>query len=133
VCVWRERAGAIESRQAREPKKEGDSENEKSNLERPRRVRGDRGSRDVPAATAASKKTPTPSAEASAQDLLGQVRKDREVNLNTADEKDIAGAKGVGEKLAKELVKNRPYRRGRRLEGQGRRLGQAASTPSRRS
>jgi competence protein ComEA len=53
----------------------------------------------APTAFSASKKTPTPSAEKSAK-----------VNLNTADEKDIAAAKGVGDKLAKELVANRPYK-----------------------
>ena len=64
-----------------------------------------------PAATAASKKTPTPTAEASAAKTSSdKSAKAEKVNLNTADEKDIAGAKGVGEKLAKELVKNRPYK-----------------------
>jgi competence protein ComEA len=61
-----------------------------------------------PAALAAQKKTPTPTAgdasKTSKPDKAGKI------NLNTADEKTIAGAKGVGEKLAKELVKNRPYK-----------------------
>ena len=65
----------------------------------------------APTALSASKKTPTPAAEASAaktsSDKSAKVEK---VNLNTADEKDIAAAKGVGAKLAKELVKNRPYK-----------------------
>jgi len=53
-------------------------------------------------ALAASKKTPTPAADAA--------DKTAKVNLNTADEKDIAAAKGVGDKLAKELVAGRPYK-----------------------
>jgi competence protein ComEA len=61
-----------------------------------------------PAALAAQKKTPTPAADdaskTSKSDTAGKI------NLNTADEKTVAGAKGVGEKLAKELVKNRPYK-----------------------
>jgi competence protein ComEA len=60
-----------------------------------------------PAALAAKKKTPTPAADAS--DTKSDKKADK-VNLNTADEKEIAGAKGVGAKLAKELVKNRPYK-----------------------
>ncbi len=65
----------------------------------------------APTALSSSKKTPTPAAEASA----GKTSPDKsarteKVNLNTADEKTIAGAKGVGDKLATELVKNRPYR-----------------------
>ena len=61
-----------------------------------------------PAALAASKKTPTPaSAETS---TASKPDKTEKVNLNTADEKTIAGAKGIGDKLAQELVKNRPYR-----------------------
>ena len=36
--------------------------------------------------------------------------KTEKINLNTADEKIIAAAKGVGAKLAAELVKNRPFR-----------------------
>jgi comEA protein len=67
-----------------------------------------------PAVLAASKKTPTPpSAElstASTASKSSKSDKTEKVNLNTADEKTIAGAKGVGDKLAKELVKNRPYR-----------------------
>ena len=56
----------------------------------------------APSALAASKKTPTPTADAA--------DKTAKVNLNTADEKDIAAAKGVGDKLAKALVAGRPYR-----------------------
>ncbi|MFI5120464.1 MAG: ComEA family DNA-binding protein [Thermoanaerobaculia bacterium] len=64
-----------------------------------------------PTALSASKKTPTPAAEAStAKTSSDKSAKTEKVNLNTADEKTIAGAKGVGEKLAKELVKNRPYK-----------------------
>ncbi len=64
-----------------------------------------------PAALAAKKKTPTPaSTESSTASKSSRSEKAEKVNLNTADEKAIAGAKGVGEKLAKELVKNRPYR-----------------------
>jgi comEA protein len=59
-----------------------------------------------PAALAAKKKTPTPAADASES----KSDKAEKVNLNTADEKTIAGAKGVGDKLAQELVKNRPYK-----------------------
>jgi competence protein ComEA len=55
-----------------------------------------------PVALGAKKKTDTTAADAS--------DKTDKVNLNTADEKDIAAAKGVGEKLAKELVKSRPYK-----------------------
>jgi competence protein ComEA len=58
-----------------------------------------------PAALAA-KKTPTPSAEASDT----KADKVEKVNLNTADEKTIAAVKGVGDKLAQELVKSRPYK-----------------------
>jgi competence protein ComEA len=62
-----------------------------------------------PAAFAATKKTPTPaSAAAAAADTKAD--KVEKVNLNTADEKTIAGAKGVGDKLAKELVAGRPYK-----------------------
>ena len=57
----------------------------------------------APAAYSASKKTTTPSAD-------DKSAKTEKVNLNTASEKEIAGAKGVGEKLAAELVKNRPYK-----------------------
>ncbi|HEY3351326.1 MAG TPA: helix-hairpin-helix domain-containing protein [Thermoanaerobaculia bacterium] len=66
----------------------------------------------APSALSASKKTPTPSAEASAAkgNKSDSAAKTEKVNLNTADEKDIAAAKGVGDKLAKELVKNRPYK-----------------------
>jgi len=56
----------------------------------------------APSALAASKKTPTPAADAA--------DKTAKVNLNTADEKDIAAAKGVGDKLAKALVAGRPYK-----------------------
>ena len=64
-----------------------------------------------PAALAAKKKTPTPAAGASsATTAADKAAKTEKVNLNTADEKAIAGAKGVGDKLAKELVKNRPYK-----------------------
>lgn len=59
-----------------------------------------------PTALAAKKKTPTPAAEAADT----KADKSEKINLNTADEKTIAGAKGVGAKLAKELVKNRPYK-----------------------
>jgi hypothetical protein len=52
---------------------------------------------------AAKKKEATPAATAAES-------KTEKVNLNTADEKTIAGVKGVGEKLAAELVKNRPYK-----------------------
>ncbi len=61
-----------------------------------------------PAALAAKKKTPTPSSSDSS--TASKADKTEKVNLNTADEKTIAGAKGVGEKLAQELVKNRPYK-----------------------
>jgi len=64
-----------------------------------------------PDVLAAKKKTPTPAAEASsASTAADKAAKTEKVNLNTADEKAIAGAKGVGDKLAKELVKNRPYK-----------------------
>jgi len=64
-----------------------------------------------PAALAAKKKTPTPAAGASsASTTADKAAKTEKVNLNTADEKAIAGAKGVGDKLAKELVKDRPYK-----------------------
>ena len=64
-----------------------------------------------PAALAAKKKTPTPAAGASsASTAADKAAKTEKVNLNTADEKAIAGAKGVGDKLAKELVKDRPYK-----------------------
>jgi competence protein ComEA len=62
-----------------------------------------------PAALAAKKKTPTPAAAAS-EAKSDKSEKAEKVNLNTASEKEIADAKGVGAKLAKELVKNRPYR-----------------------
>ena len=82
-------------------------------LERPRVLRSNRPALRgfVPAALAAKKKTPTPAPEASASDPPRR-KADRaeKVNLNTADEKDVAAAKGVGEKLAKELVKDRPYK-----------------------
>ena len=64
-----------------------------------------------PDVLAAKKKTPTPAAEASsASTAADKAAKTEKVNLNMADEKAIAGAKGVGDKLAKELVKNRPYK-----------------------
>ena len=59
-----------------------------------------------PTALAAKKKTPTPAAEAADT----KADKSEKINLNTADEKTISGAKGVGAKLAKELVKGRPYK-----------------------
>ena len=61
-----------------------------------------------PAALAAQKKTPAPAADDASK--ASQSDKAGKINLNTADEKTVAGAKGVGEKLAKELVKNRPYK-----------------------
>ena len=65
----------------------------------------------APTALSSSKKTPTPAAEASAAKTSSdKSAKTEKVNLNTADEKTIAGAKGVGDKLAQELVKNRPYK-----------------------
>jgi competence protein ComEA len=70
-----------------------------------------------PAARASTKKTPTPASSgtstastASKAPKSDKAEKTEKVNLNTADEKTIAGAKGVGDKLAKELVKNRPYK-----------------------
>jgi comEA protein len=65
-----------------------------------------------PSVLAAKKKTPTPAAEASSASTAadGKASKTEKVNLNTADEKTIAGAKGVGDKLAQELVKSRPYK-----------------------
>jgi len=63
-----------------------------------------------PAAFASAKKTPTPAADASDSKAGKAADKTEKVNLNTADEKTIAGTKGVGDKLAKELVKNRPYK-----------------------
>ena len=63
-----------------------------------------------PAALAAKKKTPTPAAEVSSTSAADKTAKTERVSLNTADEKTIAGAKGVGEKLAQELVKSRPYK-----------------------
>jgi competence protein ComEA len=65
----------------------------------------------APSALSSSKKTPTPSADtAASKEKTADKAKTEKVNLNTADEKDIAAAKGVGDKLAKELVKNRPYK-----------------------
>ena len=61
-----------------------------------------------PAALAAKKKTPTPAADDASK--TSKSDKAEKINLNAADEKTIAGAKGVGDKLAKELVKNRPYK-----------------------
>jgi competence protein ComEA len=64
-----------------------------------------------PAALAAAKKTPTAEAStASTASKSSKSDKVEKVNLNAADEKTIAGAKGVGDKLARELVKNRPYK-----------------------
>ena len=61
-----------------------------------------------PAASPPTKKSqPRPPARGGGEPKGGKTEK---VNLNTADEKAIAGAKGVGDKLAKELVKNRPYK-----------------------
>ncbi|MDL2716460.1 MAG: helix-hairpin-helix domain-containing protein [Acidobacteriota bacterium] len=62
-----------------------------------------------PTALSSSKKTPTPAAEASAARNSSSDKVEK-VNLNTASEKDIAAAKGVSDKLAKELVKNRPFK-----------------------
>ena len=65
----------------------------------------------APAALAASKKTPTPAAEApAAKTSSDKSAKTEKVNLNTATEKEIASAQGVGDKLAKELVAGRPYK-----------------------
>jgi competence protein ComEA len=65
----------------------------------------------APSALSASKKTPTPAAEASAAKTSSdKSAKTEKVNLNTATEKEIAAAKGVGDKLAKELVAGRPYK-----------------------
>lgn len=65
----------------------------------------------APTALSSSKKTPTPAAGASAAKTSSdKSAKSEKVNLNAADEKTIAGAKGVGDKLAQELVKNRPYK-----------------------
>jgi comEA protein len=65
----------------------------------------------APSAFSASKKTPTPAAEASAAKTSSdKPAKTEKVNLNTASEKEIAAAKGVGDKLAKELVAGRPYK-----------------------
>ncbi len=66
----------------------------------------------APAAHSSSKKkTPTPATEpASTKTDSSDKAKTEKVNLNTASEKEIAAAKGVGEKLAKELVANRPYK-----------------------
>ncbi len=63
------------------------------------------------AQSASKKKTPTPAAEtASTKSESSDKAKTEKVNLNTASEKEIAAAKGVGDKLAAELVKNRPYK-----------------------
>ncbi len=59
----------------------------------------------APSALSSSKNTPTPAA-----DTATTKDKTAKVNLNTADEKDIAAAKGVGAKLAKALVAGRPYK-----------------------
>ncbi|MBK9064292.1 MAG: helix-hairpin-helix domain-containing protein [Acidobacteria bacterium] len=65
----------------------------------------------APSAFSASKKTPTPAAEApAAKTTSDKSAKTEKVNLNTASEKDVAAAKGVGDKLAKELVAGRPYK-----------------------
>jgi competence protein ComEA len=60
-----------------------------------------------PAAFGAAKKTPTPAADDA---TTASSSKSGKVNLNTADEKTIAAVKGVGDKLAQELVKGRPYK-----------------------
>jgi competence protein ComEA len=61
--------------------------------------------------SSSKKKTPTPVAEtASTKTASSDKAKTEKVNLNTADEKDIAAAKGVGAKLAKALVAGRPYK-----------------------
>ena len=66
----------------------------------------------APSAQASSKKkSPTPAAETtSTKTASSDKAKMEKVNLNTADEKDIAAAKGVGAKLAKALVAGRPYK-----------------------
>ncbi|MEO8056528.1 MAG: helix-hairpin-helix domain-containing protein, partial [Acidobacteriota bacterium] len=65
----------------------------------------------APSALSASKKTPTPAAEtAPSKDKTSDKAKTEKVNLNTATEKEIAAAKGVGDKLSKELVAGRPYK-----------------------
>ncbi len=61
------------------------------------------------ALSSSKKKTPTPAAEAVATKSESAAKTEK-VNLNTADEKDIAAAKGVGAKLAKALVAGRPYK-----------------------
>ena len=66
----------------------------------------------APSAHASSRrKRPTPAAEtASTKTASSDKAKTEKVNLNTADEKNIAAAKGVGAKLAKALVAGRPYK-----------------------
>lgn len=65
----------------------------------------------APSALSSSKKTPTPSADtAASKEKTADKAKTEKVNLNTATEKEIAAAKGVGDKLAKELVAGRPYK-----------------------
>jgi competence protein ComEA len=63
-----------------------------------------------PTASAAKKKSTDASTASTDPKSDKASTKTEKVNLNTADEKDIAAAKGVGDKLAKELVKNRPYK-----------------------
>ena len=65
----------------------------------------------APTALSSSKKTPTPAAgSASTKSEKSDTATAEKVNLNTAAEKDIAAAKGVGAKLAKALVAGRPYK-----------------------
>ncbi len=65
----------------------------------------------APTAFSSSKKTPTPAAgSASTKSDKSDTATAEKVNLNTAAEKDIAAAKGVGAKLAKALVAGRPYK-----------------------
>jgi comEA protein len=65
----------------------------------------------APVAHSSSKKnTPTPAAGTASTKSDSSAAKTEKVNLNTADEKDIAAAKGVGAKLAKALVAGRPYK-----------------------
>ncbi len=65
----------------------------------------------APSAHSSSKKTPTPSADtAASKEKTADKAKTEKVNLNTATEKEIAAAKGVGDKLAKALVAGRPYK-----------------------
>ncbi len=100
------------SRERESKRKKEISANEKEPLEHVRRSWARRGDGCVGApALSASKKTPTPAAEASAaKTSTDKSAKTEKVNLNTATEKEIAAAKGVGDKLAKELVAGRPYK-----------------------